>query len=1007
VFSRGRPHKKPPEEPAASILRTARTSANRQKWIQAAIEEIQRANHVDRVGVWLEDPLLNEASSAGPLLLRGTVCDPGGTPLPAEWTRLSAESPLPCEELAYGKSVEYKLEARQDGPILGPLVDLAHVLWIPVMSRQALRGLLIVGAREQEQILPRRRALQVAEELGMLLDYEEECRLGRQRQADLGLWKDVQSRLSRHESPDSILAYLAETCTAGTSETTAGAVFALIGERKKHFPVALPAEAACEERLEIRAQSGDPAWAHSVEHGPLENFWRQAVATRQLTGAEADRLPLAKQISRIVAIPLELENEIYGVLVAGLSRRNTSLEMLQRLEHRAALAAQALHEEARTERESHRASWRKALLEASGEPLLLLDRDGFVLGWSRGARELARRTGSDLPEAAGEVRFAELFRPRDWESVQRWVRQALFENVAKEEDAGRGELHDGTPIAFRRLAISERDFAAVRLEPAVAESRPRTLEEVELELRQTLEWLDEGVVLFDETGAIRARNARFLQILGITAEEGSQLRDLDDLIRCVAKNVAVPETFAAQWRGLAETGEQQSQDDVVLEVPVPQVIERCTRAIVGARGKRLGRVEVYREMTARKMFQSRMVHTEKLAALGQRAVGIVHELSNPLTTILGNAQRLARRSEGPAQAAEVQRILEEAERAAGILRQLLHLSRETQAERRLVSLNELAERTAELQRASLAGSALRLQTDLQAGLPRVLGDFGQLQQALLNLLQNAHQAIELSGQGNTIGMRTARAGEDRVCLEVWDDGPGIPGSIQARIFDPFFTTKPPEFGTGLGLAIVLGFVRQHGGTLSVLSPPQGGARFLVELPVAAGAETSETRLPVLPPPPILPPLYRANPGKGSAGPPHVLVVEDELTVGKLIGDVLREEGMNVEVLQDEGAALERAEHQAFDLVICDLKMPGMDGQGFFHALVKRHHPLQERILFVTGDAIAPRTQAFLERHHLRSVAKPFRVEELSQAVHGMLSSPEVPGALPPLAVASNPNLGNG
>jgi CheY-like chemotaxis protein len=266
--------------------------------------------------------------------------------------------------------------------------------------------------------------------------------------------------------------------------------------------------------------------------------------------------------------------------------------------------------------------------------------------------------------------------------------------------------------------------------------------------------------------------------------------------------------------------------------------------------------------------------------------------------------------------------------------------------------------------------------------PDVEGDFGQLQQMLLNLLQNAQQAITHSGQGGLIGVRTGNAGAGRARLEVWDDGPGIPGAIQARIFDPFFTTKPPGVGTGLGLAIVLGFARQHGGTVNVLSPPKGGTRFVVELPAARKPRekpvevSTVLRLP--------PPAVGGSLGSGEHRAPRVLVVEDEPTVGGLIADVLRDEGMRVDVLRDGESALDRAEREEYDLVICDLKMPGMDGQKFFQSLGKRRNPLQGHVLFVTGDVVAPRTQEFLERHRLPYVAKPFRVEELSRAVRGML-----------------------
>jgi CheY-like chemotaxis protein len=258
-----------------------------------------------------------------------------------------------------------------------------------------------------------------------------------------------------------------------------------------------------------------------------------------------------------------------------------------------------------------------------------------------------------------------------------------------------------------------------------------------------------------------------------------------------------------------------------------------------------------------------------------------------------------------------------------------------------------------------------------------------LQQVLLNLLQSAQQAITHSGQGSLVGLRTGSTSAGRARLEVWDDGPGIPGAIQGRIFDPFFTTKPPGVGTGLGLAIVLGFVRQHGGTVNVLCPPKGGTRFVVELPAVEMIQPESVELTA-----VLRLTPAAGPGESGIAKerraPRVLVVEDEPTVGGLIADVLRDEGMRVDVLRDGESALDRVEREEYDLVICDLKMPGMDGQKFFQSLGKRRNPLQGHVLFVTGDVVAPRTQEFLERHRLPYVAKPFRVEELSRAVRGML-----------------------
>jgi len=340
------------------------------------------------------------------------------------------------------------------------------------------------------------------------------------------------------------------------------------------------------------------------------------------------------------------------------------------------------------------------------------------------------------------------------------------------------------------------------------------------------------------------------------------------------------------------------------------------------------------------------------------------------------------------------------------VRQLLQVSRDGQTQRGLVSLRELIERTTELQRLSLSGSEIRLRVEGGEGLPAVEGDFGQLQQVLLNLLQNAQHAIEQSGRGKTIGVRTELLSDGMVRLEVWDDGPGIPAAIQARIFDPFFTTKVPGVGTGLGLSIVRGFVRQHGGTVTLVSPPQGGSRFVVELPAAGGAKREEGTART-PSPIVRLPLERAAtaPGGRGRGAPRILVVEDEPTVAALISDVLRDEGLSVDVLLDSEEALRRAGEEEYDMLICDLKMPGLDGQMLYRSLEKQENRLSEHVLFVTGDVMAQRSQEFLERHRLHHVAKPFRVEELLREVKALLG--EAGKQATPQPSISDRAVGNG
>jgi signal transduction histidine kinase len=988
MFTRNHANKSPAQRLARGVVRAARAGASRDVWIREALLELQMEPGAERFGVWLDPPAGEAWSSGGAVVFLGEVRGQDEASGSGKWTTLSLEIPLPLELLSVGKAAEWSVRGDSSEPFLGPTLGMRHGVWIPVFGQNLLRGLILLAAQDADKPLPRVLAEEVAAELALALEWEEQKRLARERKADLELTARVHRLLAENADPEDTLVELARTCTSREAPGGVGAIFALIGERKTGLAAAAPSGARAEERLRIRALSGDPAWRHSVEQGPLEMFWRQVVDTGQVMGAEAGALPLARDIARIVGIPLVFEGATRGVLLAGLPRARTSLESLERLEHRALLAAQVLQQQARWSERARAETWRMALLESSDQPVVLLDQHGFLKGTSRGARKIlpADALAADGRSERQDLRFAELFPPREWERVNRWLQsgEGIFPPGASVSTLT-VQRTDGTAVECRWLELSSPGFLAVGVECAAAEPGQRRIEDVEAELRQTVDWMTEGVAVFDEAGGIRAANEHFYRMMGISRDEMPGLHTLEDLLGKISPYAADPQDFARRWRALAELQEEERQEELAMSWPVPQTIERCARVIVGEGGRRLGRVEVYRETSARRLFQSRMVQTEKLVSLGQRVSGIVHELSNPLTTILGYAQRLLQREAALAVSVnrEARGILAEAERAAGILRQLLQLSGEGRGARAAGSVNELVDRTVALMRSTLSGSAIHLMVEKGASVPEVQGDFGQLQQALLNLLQNAQQAITQSGKGGLIGVRTGSTSGGRAYLEVWDDGPGIPGSIQARIFDPFFTTKPPGVGTGLGLAIVLGFVRQHGGTVHVLSPPKGGTRFVVELPAAPTVKQESVEVTtVLRLAPAAGPGAIALPREQRA--PRVLVVEDEPTVGGLIADVLRDEGMRVDVLRDGESALDRAEHEEYDLVICDLKMPGMDGQKFFQSLGMRRNPLQGHVLFVTGDVVAPRTQEFLERHRLPYVAKPFRVEELSRAVRGML-----------------------
>ncbi len=227
--------------------------------------------------------------------------------------------------------------------------------------------------------------------------------------------------------------------------------------------------------------------------------------------------------------------------------------------------------------------------------------------------------------------------------------------------------------------------------------------------------------------------------------------------------------------------------------------------------------------------------TQKLEALGQLVSGVAHELNNPLSAVIAYAQLVLTNPELPLDERQsVDTILAESRRAAKIVSNLLTFARQHQVERSLVDINTVVRDTVALRRYTLTGYNIELIVDLQASLPLLWVDNFQIQQVLLNLINNAEQALQ-KWEGRRLLRITTQRDDDSVLVTVTDSGPGMPSSVIDQIFNPFFTTKEVGHGTGLGLAISDGIVREHGGRIRVESTPDSGATFIVKLPLPAGA----------------------------------------------------------------------------------------------------------------------------------------------------------------------------
>ena len=615
-----------------------------------------------------------------------------------------------------------------------------------------------------------------------------------------------------------------------------------------------------------------------------------------------------------------------------------------------------------------------AVFETSGEALIVLDSLGSIRRANSRSKEMLRYTEADQRQKG----LADLISAPSESNLLSWCRQAVASADSKAHNNQHsldGALANGFPARFTlRSVLPGSGHLLLCIEDGVLAKRSEErTHQLEAELSSLLDALEAGVILFDPYGRIRFANARFGQLFGLNVKGKQAAQTISDLEGLVAARFRNPQAFSTPWRQFAAGEETPSQDELELLRPARRVLERYSRPVLSHDGPSAGWLELYYDVTAKREIQSKLLQTEKMAALGQLVSGIAHELNNPLTPIMGYAQLLLGHGLSSPQQAEAGKVFQEAERARRIVKNLLYFARENKPERSRVDLNEIVERTLALRSYELRVEDIVVECNLADGLPETMADPYQLQQVVLNLLVNAEQALLADRGRGHVWIRTYSAAGGRIAMEISDDGPGIALSIASRVFDPFFTTKPAGVGTGLGLSIVYGIVQQHGGDVTLESHRGSGAKFVVELPMASNLAEQATV-----PPPEIERRNSSNP-RG-----RILVVEDEATVAQLIVDVLQEEGHEAEAASDSQDGLTRIARNRYDLVICDLRMPRLDGPAFYDALVSAGSPIQDRIVFITGDTLAPRSLEFLESHRLPYLAKPFLVEELKLAVNRVL-----------------------
>lgn len=393
---------------------------------------------------------------------------------------------------------------------------------------------------------------------------------------------------------------------------------------------------------------------------------------------------------------------------------------------------------------------------------------------------------------------------------------------------------------------------------------------------------------------------------------------------------------------------------------------------------------VLRDVTARKRaeaarreFEARIAQSRKMEALGQLAGGVAHDFNNILTGILGFAEVIGRSTSDVSAAGFSAEIIQAANRARDLVRQILMFSRRQPAERRPVRVQDVAREALKLvQRA--APAAIQISASFPDDLPYILGDATQLHQVVMNLATNAVQAmgdaagmLEVSAEGVDVTSEFARRHPPlreglHVRLAVRDTGPGIPRAVVDRLFEPFFTTKAPGLGTGLGLAVVHGVVQNHEGAIIVDSQPEVGTAFEVYLPaINAPSWTGEVLV-----------TEKAKPAAGR----RILFVDDEASIARLAQVMLKNLGHTATPYGSPVDALTafRADPQAFDIVITDLTMPGMTGVDLARSIRSVRDDIP--IILSSGYADEVPEDTLRSLGIVEVLPKPFHMQSLGAAV---------------------------
>lgn len=599
----------------------------------------------------------------------------------------------------------------------------------------------------------------------------------------------------------------------------------------------------------------------------------------------------------------------------------------------------------------------RSLIENVSDLLVLMDERGTLSFVSPSARRVLAYEPAVLLGKNG----MELVHPEDRPAADESLRELLEEGT---QQTMRVRIRDGNGgwrvcETLGGLVAGPERMAVVSIRDVTDRAR------AEAKYRRLFATSPDGVFAVDGNGVITEANEALGNILGRTPAELAGMHFLDMIDP--ADHPAAADAFANR----AEIG-RRTELELTVRRPDGERRRIVSRsAPIEEDGGVVGVHGVVRDVTEHRIVQEQVLRAERISSLATLVSGVAHELNNPLAAVTGFAQLLLLDAgEHDREALEI--IHREASRAARIVADLRLFARsahEPEGAPGEADLNEVVIHVLRVRAYSLQTRNVRVEQRLAPGLPPVSMRRTEMEQVVLNLVVNAEQAMASHPDApKRLALETSAA-HGRVVLRVADTGPGIAADDLAHVFDPFWTTKAPGDGAGLGLSLVHGFVAAAGGSVRAANG-DAGAVFTVELPAAAASPAPE---------PVSAPAAASH-GDGL----RVLVVDDERPVRGMISTFLRRRGHRVDEAADGSEALERLEgatgETGYDVILSDLRMPGMGGEQLLTALRAAGGGMDRRVVFMTGDTASADTARILDLVQAPVLAKPFGLDELQAVV---------------------------